>query len=215
MEVPPFFGMWMNTGPLFWSANGSTSSTLTGRPSDASAVPVNTPVREYVAATPSATAPEAIIATRDQRDAFATLSSLTRRRGTSPSRARRGTRSPCFSGAMLLLPPSDRSRVLTGRENGGYDSVCASAFSVKSRNPESQTVVLAVQKDIRLERFRRRSPQITRDIVRAGFFRKLGERERRTQGTGNDGREQRWSHSKRLVSLGPGRPTAARPPREC
>ena len=101
MEVPPFLGMWMNTGPLYWSAYGAISSTLTGRPSDASAGPLNTPARACVATTPSATAPEAIIATRDQRDAFAAPSSLTRRRGASPSRARRGTRSPCISRAML------------------------------------------------------------------------------------------------------------------
>ena len=101
MEVPPFLGMWMNTGPLYWFAYGAISSTLTGRPSDASAGPLNTPARACVATTPSATAPEAIIATRDQRDAFAAPSSLTRRRGASPSRARRGTRSPCISRAML------------------------------------------------------------------------------------------------------------------
>ena len=62
-----------------------------------------TPARACVATTPSATAPEAIIATRDQRDAFAAPSSLTRRRGASPSRARRGTRSHLARAIWLKL----------------------------------------------------------------------------------------------------------------
>ena len=95
MDVPPFFGMWMNTGPGLVPSSESSISPRAG----ATSAGASSPRALATATTPrTATAPEVASAARRTRDARPDPSDRDDR-GVAPSplqadRARRGVRSP-------------------------------------------------------------------------------------------------------------------------
>ena len=172
MDVPPFFGMWMNTGPGLVPSSESSISPRAG----ATSAGASSPRALATATTPrTATAPEVASAARRTRDARPDPSDRDDR-GVAPSplqadRARRGVRSPRSLIVRMARRGGARSASNTTAQLPPRPTPCSRAQGVIMHGAgECSCEILLRATSHQLPRMRRRvSRSLEVDLIEVAF----------------------------------------------